>query len=377
MKRFSKIFAALFLLLAYACGTDVGSATEEFTREVYTPRYASGFDIRGNGHNGDLLITIRNPWQGATDVTQHLMLLPPESQVPEGFGGAVVRTPVRRVVCMSSTYIAMFDALGAVELVKGVSGIRFITNDYIRTHRDSVVDVGYDTNLDFERLAAIRPDIVLMYGITGDNTQMSAKLRELGIPYIYIGDYVEESPLGKAEWLMVVAALTDRHERGEELFNGVAERYNALKAEAASTSSRPKVMFNVPYRDTWFMPSRRSYMVRLVEDAGGEYIYPQNDGTSSEPVDSEQAYMLARGADIWLNVEYATLDELRRHHPKFADVKAVREGRVWNCNRRRTPTGGSDFWESGIVRPDRVLGDLVAVMRATDADTTFYYQPLK
>ena len=222
----------------------------------------------------------------------------------------------------------------------------------------------------------MRPGIVLLYGVTGENVAVTGKLRELGIPYVYVGDYVENSPLGKAEWLVAIAELCNRRETGTDTLRHIAARYEALKATPAA--GRPKVMLNTPYRDTWFMPPRSSYMVRLVEDAGGAYIYPQNDTNASQPIDMEEAYLLARQADVWINVGGCnTLAELTAQNPKFADVPAVKERRVFNNNRRQTPSGGSDFWESGNVRPDRILRDLRTIFSGGDADSLWYYKRLE
>ena len=201
-------------------------------------------------------------------------------------------------------------------------------------------------------------------------------------PYIYVGDYMEESPLGKAEWLMVAAELCNVRDKGAETFRGIAARYNALKTRiaGAARSPRPKVMLNTPYRDTWFMPSSRSFMVRLIEDAGGEYVYTKNDSDTSVAVDLEEAYLLASAADTWINVGPCnTLAELTAQNPKFADVPAVRNRQVFNNNRRQTPAGGSDFWESGVIRPDLVLHDLCAVFNPQAADTAelYYYKRLE
>ena len=135
------------------------------------------------------------------------MCIRDSAKAPADFAGQAVKAPVRHVVCMSSSHVAMFDAIGQVRRVSGVSGIDYISNPYVREHRlcGEVRDVGYDTNLNFELLAAMRPDLMLLYGVTGENTVVTGKLRELGIPYVYIGDYVEESPLGKAEWLVLAA----------------------------------------------------------------------------------------------------------------------------------------------------------------------------
>lgn len=393
MKAFPILLTAFCALLATACKGPAARSAADFTTEIYTPAHASGFDIRSSGKDDATLITVRNPWQGTGNAEQHLLVLREGAKAPTGFDGQAVKAPVRRVVCMSSSHVAMFDALGEVRRVAGVSGIDFISNAYVNEHRycGEVRDVGYDTNLNFELLASMRPDLVLLYGITGENSVVTGKLRELGIPYIYIGDHVEESPLGKAEWLVVAAELCGCRERGIDIFTQIAERYNALKAMVPTTkgttagtsraqSARPKVMLNTPYRDTWFMPPVRSHMVRLIEDAGGEYIYPQNDSGATVAIDLEEAYLLANAADVWLNAGPCnSLGELTAQNPKFAGVPAVRNGRVYNNNKRQTPAGGSDFWESGVVRPDLILRDLIAIFHPdfAAADQLHYYKRLE
>ena len=379
--RITRLLLAAALFFS-GCGRVAQPALEEFSVPKYTPRYASGFEITRTGDGESSLLRIRNPWQGAEQIEQLLFIGRAGEPVPAGFTGQAVKAPVRHVVCMSSSHVAMFDVLGQMRRVAGVSGIDFLSSDYIREHRycGEVRDVGYDTNLNFELLAAMHPDLILLYGVTGENTVVTGKLRELGIPYIYIGDYMEESPLGKAEWLMTAAELTDSEETGAVLFEGVCHRYDSLKRIAAlrPRDSAPKVMLNTPYRDTWFMPSSEGYMVRLIEDAGGKYVYQMNSSNTSVPVDLEEAYLLATEADVWLNLgPLNTLGELRSQNPRFAEVPAVRTGRVYNNNRRQTPAGGSDFWESGVVRPDRVLEDLMLLFRNGDADSAYYYKRLQ
>ena len=384
MKRFALLIAVLTGLLASGCGGSATRSAADFTVEIYTPEYASGFDIRGRDKDAATLVTVRNPWQGAGNVEQHLLILREGAKAPAGLDAQVVKAPVRHVVCMSSSHVAMFDALGEVRRISGVSGIDYISNTYVNEHRycGEVRDVGYDTNLNFELLASMRPDLVLLYGVTGENTVVTGKLRELGIPYIYVGDYMEESPLGKAEWLMVAAELCNVRDKGAETFRGIAARYNALKTRiaGAARSPRPKVMLNTPYRDTWFMPARNSYMVRLLEDAGARYVFEENTATQTLPIDIEQAYYLTSKSDFWLNVSGCnTLDEVRRQNPRLADTPPVREGRVYDNNRRRNAAGGSDFWESGVLRPDRVLADLVHIFHPelSETDELYYYRQLE
>ena len=375
MKRFALLIAVLTGLLASGCGGSATRSAADFTVEIYTPEYASGFDIRGRDKDAATLVTVRNPWQGAGNVEQHLLILREGAKAPAGLDAQVVKAPVRHVVCMSSSHVAMFDALGEVRRISGVSGIDYISNTYVNEHRycGEVRDVGYDTNLNFELLASMRPDLVLLYGVTGENTVVTGKLRELGIPYVYIGDYVEESPLGKAEWLVLAAELCDLRAAGADTLQRIARDYQSLKAHPAPDAPRPKVMLNTPYRDTWFLPSTQSYMIRLIEDAGGEYVYTKNDSDTSVAVDMEEAYLLANAADFWLNVGACnTLAELTAQNPKFSGIPVVRKRNVYNNNRRQTPAGGSDFWESGVVHPDLVLRDLRAIFSGDSVPTCYY-----
>lgn len=379
MKPFTLLILTLTTALTTGCSGSAERNLSDFTSTVYTPTYASGFDIRGTERDASTLISVHTPWQGDSRAEQHLILLRGKAKAPTDGSIQAVKAPVRRVVCMSSSHVALFDAVGQTNRIVGVSGLDYILNPRIRARSlcGEVRDVGYDTNLNFELITALHPDLILLYGISGENTSITGKLRELGIPYLYIGDYVEESPLGKAEWLVAAAELCDLREAGTDSLRHIAARYNAIKSRLDPADVRPRVMLNTPYRDTWFMPSTHSYMIRLIEDAGGSYIYTKNHSKASVAVDLEEAYLLANEADFWLNVGACnSLGELTAQNPKFAEVPAVVDRCVWNNNRRQTPSGGSDFWESGVVRPDVVLRDLRTIL-AGGCDSTYYYKRLE
>ena len=236
--------------------------------------------------------------------------------------------------------------------IVAVSGINYIANPYILAHKDSIKDMGPEIN--YELLLGLKPDVVLLYGIGDAQTAVTDKLKELAIPYMYVGEYLEESPLGKAEWLVALAELTDSREKGIEIFREIPKRYQVLKALTESVEQRPTVMLNTPWNDSWVMPSTQSYMAQLVTDAGADYIYKENTSNSSTPIGLETAYKLIQKADYWINVGMAsTLDELKTVNPKFVDAKAVREKTVYNNNLRTTPTGGNDYWESAVVTSRR------------------------
>ena len=367
-------------LLTVGCGGK-RLASLDGTHVCYEPRYAKGFTILADTLGGGTIIRITNPYQSDTHFEQLLYLCDEGTPQPTNFDGVVVVEPVRRIAVLSSSFVAMIDAIGCVERVVGVSGLKFITNESIRraAAENRVGEIGYDSNMNFEQIAARKTDIVLLYGLYGEDAATTAKLRELGIPYLYIGDYVENEPLGKAEWMVALGYLCGCEERAIAEFAAIEQRYIAIRDRKYCSAYKPRVMLNLPYRDTWFMPSKHSYAVRLIEDAGGEYIYPQNETPSSVPIATEEALLLASKADFWLNVGQVTsLDELRAVAPRFAEVDAVRFGRTYNNNRRTSATGGSDFWESGAVRPDVVLSDIVKILHSeAPTDSLYYYRQLE
>ena len=395
----------LISTLFVSCSTP---QTKRDTELCYAPRYAKGFSIERDKASGATLLHIQNPWQGAEDVEFY----------------HEIATPAKRIVALSSSYVAMLDAIGAAERIVGVSGAQFISTPSVREAiaQGRVADVGYDSVFDFERVKALSTDLVLLYGIAGEAKIISDKLTELGIPYIYIGDYIESDPLGKAEWVVALGYLCGMEEQGKEFFAGVEERYNALRNQQYCSAYHPRVMLNLPYRDTWFMPPHGSYMVRLIEDAGGEYILKTRDerretrddnqqtrvntdckikqnnttncqlsivnyqlknaersNNTSTPISLEEALMLAMKADFWINLgQVASKEELCATAPRFAGVDAVKFGRLYNNTKRTTESGGSDFWESGAVRPDLILRDLVKILHyEAPTDSLYYYKKME
>ncbi|WP_296008083.1 ABC transporter substrate-binding protein [uncultured Alistipes sp.] len=379
MKRWIQLaVVALCAIVVAACGRKSVSL-EDFDKPVYMLEYASGFDIQGADSKQSVLLTVTNPWQSADGIAVQLFIARDGETAPEGFDGQVLEGDAERIVAMSSTHIAMLDAIGEVDRVVGVSGIDYISNPDIQARRDRIGDVGYEGNINYELLLSLYPDLVLLYGVNGASG-MEPKLRELGIPFLYVGDYLEESPLGKAEWLVVLSEVVGKRAEGEKVFAEIPVRYNALKQRVAeNTLDAPSVMLNMPYGDSWFMPSTESYAVRLIKDAGGDYIYKKNMGNASTPIDMEEAYLLASAADMWLNVGMAsTLGEVKAACPKFADTRCFRNGYVYNNNARTNAAGGNDYFESGVVHPELVLRDLIKIFHPELVEEDFvYYKRLK
>lgn len=374
MIRLLKYLWGGVLLLGVACSSQERAASDLFTEPLYHPAWAEGFEILAASEGQSTLLRVKSPWQGEVESPFELLLLRGEEEAPTGFRGQVLHHEPQRIVCFSSSHVALLDALGETDRIVGVSGLRFIHNEKLQQRSEQLREVGYDGNVDFEALLALECDLVLLYGVNG-SCSMEPKLRELKIPYLYVGEYLEEDPLGKSEWMVLLGELLNSRKEAVERFEEIPTRYNALKELVARAQKpAPKVMINTPYADSWFMPSTKSYIASLIADAGGEYLYRANQTSRSLPIDLEQAALLALEADIWINAGSAlTLEEFKRDLPKFVEIPCVRRGAVCNCNGRLNPAGGNDFWESGAVRPDLVLRDLIKLFHPELIDEPLYY----
>ena len=366
---------AIFVVVALFLSCSNNSIVRQ-TEPIYTPRYAEGFSIECDTTSGNVLLCVKNPWQGAENICYYYPI--------------DTLAPAKRFITMSSSHAAMLDAVGCSERIVGLSGCRFIYNPDLckKIAEGKISEVGYDTTFDFEKIRSLRADVVLLYGVAGEAKLITGKLDELHIPYIYIGEYLENDPLGKAEWVVALSYLCGCGEQGKEFFKGVEERYNKLRNKKHCSAYKPRVMLNLPYRDTWFMPPRNSYIVRLIEDAGGSYILEENKNlstpnsqlsTKSTPISLEEALVLAMKADFWINLgQFNSVEEVCAAAPRFAKVDAVRFGRLYNNTKRTNESRGSDFWESGAVRPDLILQDLVKILHyEAPTDSLCYYKQLK
>ena len=303
--------------------------------------YAQWFDLQGDK------AIITSPYGGATDTLE-------------------VTTPVRSIVCMSSSYIGFLDALGCDSVATAVSGLAYVSDPEVRAH---AVDVGYDAALDYETILKLRPDLVLTYAVSAAEPPYLQKLRDLGIRTAVIHEHLESHPLARAEYIKFFGLLTGRAALADSLFAGVRDRYLSLVKE---TEAPKRVLVNIPYADQWYIPGGDNYMTRLIQDAGGAVLGAVPGRFESSVISVEKAFELAQEADCWLNPGWcATKAQLRSVHPLFADFPVLGKS-VWNNTKQTTPGGGNAFWETGPARPDVILQDLRAIFDGTEVPGTYY-----
>ena len=311
-------------------------------------------------------VTVTAPWQNSAGTRHVWYLIPHGAGLPAGVSEAqAIRVPVRRMICMSTTHVAMMRALGADSLITGISGSALIYDSLviegIRAGR--IMDVGYEGNLNRELIISLAPDLVMAYGVAGPSAGGTARLAEAGVKVFYNADYLEEHPLARCEWIKLFGLLTGREEKADSIYNSVAEAYSELAERVSSAvTTRPGILLGSPWEDVWYVSPSNSYIGRIIDDAGGNYIYSDMTGPNSVPLSVESVFRRAAEAEIWINPGTAEkLSEITAADPRMASLPLFSRGNVWNNRRRITATGGNDYWESAVVRPDLLLSDLVSI----------------
>lgn len=370
------LYIAFLLLFLTGC-SNLKSKQQE---KESTNGYARNFQIEDNDPVKKL--TVYNPWEKAQNISLEYYLLNKKHAVPDSLSGKkIIRTPVERVICLSTTHIAYLDVLNETDAVVGISGRRYISNEKIRkkTAASEVVDAGYGQNLNFELIVSQKPDLVMAYGVGSEVTSYTLKLEELGIPVVMVAEYLEKSPLGKLEWIKFVGTLFEKEKEAVEFFNEAEQEYLALEKMAAGQPNKPKVLVGSPYKDSWWVPGANSYMANLIKDAGGDYLGKANPSHESYVISFEHALAWAGEADVWINMgNMSSKEEIRLADNRFANFGVFNNGKLYNNTKRLSEHGGNDFWESGTVYPHLVLRDLMLIFHPALIDAEMvYYQEIK
>ncbi len=333
---------------------------------------------------GATRVTIRDPWQNSAGRELVWYLVPRDSAVPGDIReDQTIRVPVSRMVCMSTTHIAMLRALDAGSVIVGISGSSLVYDSLILEGIKSgrIEDVGYEGNLNRELIISLNPDLLMAYGVADPSSGSTARLADTGVKVLYNADYLEEHPLARCGWLSLFGLLTGKEALADSIVRSVSEAYGELVAMVSSSAAaRPSVLLGAPWEDVWYISPGNSYMGRLIEDAGGHYIYSDMSGAHSVPLSVESVFRKAAEADIWINPGTADmLSEIVASDQRMAALPLFTGGRVWNNRKRITPGGGNDYWESAVVRPDLLLSDLVSIIHPEllPGYVQYYYRKLE
>ena len=336
--------------------------------------YAKGFNVCDFGQYRK--ITVSDPWQQSAKVSFEYYLVDRDKEIPSGLEGQlIIRTPVKGIICLSTSHVGFLNAIHELPSLKALSGAGFVSDPEVQkaVSEKKVLDVGYDQGINYERILALRPDLIMAYGVSGDVTGFINKLHDLGLNVVLNGEYLEASPLAKAEWIKFVAAFYNKDKEAANYFSTVEANYNKIKNQVAGVRIHPVVMTGLPFKDAWWMAGGQSNLAALIRDAGGQFLWNDNQSREAFVVSLEEVVVRSAKADFWINCgTVSTLAELIAADSRFAGFPQVQKKSIFNNNLKMSPGGGNDYWERGVVRPDLILSDLVRIFHP-DIDSSKIY----
>ncbi|MCB0410281.1 MAG: ABC transporter substrate-binding protein, partial [Flavobacteriales bacterium] len=327
----NKLIYSLVILFLVACYTEKQNKVEVKDKELIRleNKYAAGFSIQEA--KDFKVITLNNPWKGEETPYQYVLY---KNEKPQGYENAIfVKIPIQTIACMSLTHVAMIDRLQKNESIIALSGCSFVSNPIIknRIKENKIFEIGQHQQLNYEKLIERYPDVVMVYGIDESSKKHINKLKELGLKVILNAEYMENHPLGQAEWLKFVASFYDMNEESEAIFDSIENQYNVLKAEAVKMEVKPYVFVGIPWNGVWYLAGGQSFQAQLLKDAGANYLWKDNTEKSNFSIDTEVIIEKALDADFWINLNtYESIEQVVSYDEKFKQFKAVKEQKLYN-----------------------------------------------
>lgn len=270
----------------------------------------------------------------------------------------------RRIAAMSSVFTGMLEQLRCENTIVAVDNGAYIWSPRLskRIAAGKVQSLAATGQLEKEKLSQLKPDLVISYFIDAASRADYDMLQEQGIPVLMFQNFLENHPLGRAEWILVFGALMGKDQEARAFFAEITEHYESTRLRLEAAEKRPDVLVNAPYSGTWDVPSGNSYMATLIADAGGNYIFNQHKGAGRVPLSTEQVFESAVHADVWINPGNCRNREcLRAMDPRVQQFSAYQTPRIYNCTKLLKPSGANGWWEYGVIRPDMVLMDLGSI----------------
>ena len=357
MKTFFQLF--ILTVLLSACGGAKKSAPSQADGDAVAFKYATQISIEK--FDDYSVATIKNPWKEGMTLHRYV-LVPANQEIPNHIpSGTIVRTPLQRAVMFTTVHCAMLMEFGRQDCIAGVADLKYIKIPWIQEQvaKGRISDVGDGMSPVIEKIIDEHPDAIFLSPF--ENSGGYGKLEDINIPIIECADYMEASPLARAEWLRFYGMLFGCEERATALFESVDNSYQQLKALAAKAKTRPTVLMDKVTGSVWYVPGGKSTIGQMIKDANGKYAWANDEHSGSISLPFETVLERSGEADVWLfrysgnhDISY---NELLSEHHGYNQFKAFKNHTAYGCDVERSP-----FYEESPFHPERLLADFILML---------------
>ena len=360
MKSFFWFSFFIFFLSVVSCKNETNSAPKTITEnEVH---YAKGFSIEN--YTGYSIVTVQNPWPKATK-TYTYILKEKDGIVPNNLkDNPIITIPIQTIVVTSTTHIPSLEMLGEENTLVGFPHLDYISSEKVRSRIETgkVKELGMNQHLNTEVLLNLQPDVIIGYGIDNNNPTLD-NLQKSGLKVMLNGDWNEETPLGKAEWIKFFGALYGKQKEANALFASIEKEYLQTIEMAKTAKSKPTVLAGDMFEDRWYLPKGTSWGSLMLKEAQSNYLWQETTGTGSLSLSFETVFEKAKNADLWITSgQFSSLKEMTESNPHYAQFSAFKNKNVYSFSGKKGKTGGILYYELAPNRPDIVIKDIVKIL---------------
>ncbi|SDB24257.1 iron complex transport system substrate-binding protein [Flavobacteriaceae bacterium MAR_2010_188] len=361
-----KILSFFVLFLVISCKSDA-KKIEEIPTTVSVENkldYASGFTFIDNG---DIkILEIKNPWPKADKVFKYALINREKAAaitLDRGAYDGIILTPVKSIVVTSTTHLPAIELLGVGNSLVGFPGTDYISSKYFRNRieNNELRELGKNEDINTEVLLDLNPELVVAFGVDGTSKTFDL-IKTANIPVIYNGDWVESSPLAKAEWIKFFGILFEKEAQADSIFKNIEAEYLKAKKIAANSGNSPSALSGALHQDVWYLPSGDSPEAQFFKDANIDYLWKDTSAKGSLGLSFEAVLEKAKSAQLWFNPSYySSLEQLEKSNPHYKEFDAFQNKQVYSFVNKKGATGGVLYYEEAFARPDLVLKDIVKI----------------
>lgn len=392
---------ALLALAITSCQGGKTGAGDGDEGDTVKMKYAQLLTIVKHGgeyaeHDGKYAeVTIANPWKDGTLL--HRYILVPKGEegnktvarlAMQRSSGArcvtdTVRTPVENSAVFTSPHCQLLYELGCRQAIRGVCDLDYINIPDVKKRAASagnhgsssaIADCGSSMTPDIERIIALKPETILVSPF--ENSGGYGKLDKLHIPLIEVADYMETSPLGRAEWMKFYGMLFEKSDakdskagifqsKADSLFAKIEKEYLNLKAAAKKLPAGLSVLTERKTGSVWYVPGGQSTIGILLKDANARYIFSEDQHSGSLAMSPEQILAKAKNIDVWAFKYFGgkplSRSQLLQEYAGYKSLAAFGSSRIYQVDTSREP-----YFEITSFHPEVLLREFILLSHPAD-----------
>jgi iron complex transport system substrate-binding protein len=359
LRMHGKCILILAALIFFSCSNGTKKNSAFHLNPPEKNLYASYFHIYKQD-NFSVLVTYLNV--AKTDSAVYVLYIKEKPELD--FPALYVKTPSQKVACLSSVFVGFLSKLNVLNSVIAVDNGDFISNAGIqqRIEGNEIKQLSKNGELNLEETLMSEVHIIFTNPSGNSKKDFDKRLIDIGIIPIVCADYYENHPLGRAEWLKALALFFGKESVADSVFTSVKENYLTLKSSADTCQYKPSVFTEIKTNDTWFVSGGKSSLAQLLNDAGADYLWKDNNKIETTSLNMEQVIQKCLAADYWINLHLCnTAEDLLKLDKRYAEFNAFKNKNLYNNNAVLNKTGGNAYWENGLCSPDEILRDLVKI----------------